>query len=238
MTSSRYPKASPMGGTIIREVIANFKAHHFSLPIKEPILIAVSGGVDSMVLAHLLIRYGRKVIDPKLITLIHFDHQWRKASGTKERAAVKALAKKLSVQFLPIDLDPPGLKINKEKDARTKRNAVYSDLTKSKFSYVFTAHHQDDVVETLIWRFFRGEFLTHQKGILFQDRKVLRPFLQVTKEEIRTYAKLEKVPHHEDPTNQDEDQMRAQLRKAIIPKLEKLFPGLKRSLARYARTAS
>ena len=60
---------------------------------------------------------------------------------------------------------------------------------------------------------------------------------EVTKEEIYTYAKQEKIRFFEDPTNRNDEQMRAQLRKNIIPKLEKIFPGLKRSVARYAASA-
>jgi len=235
-----YPKPTAMGGTLIRAVIQLFKQNHFSLPIKKPILIACSGGVDSMALAHLVSRYGRKVIDPKLVSLLHLNHGWRKESATVEREAVRALANELEVGFLTKDLDAPSGKSNAEEDARLKRNKIYEALAgpQKKYRYVFTAHHYDDVVETLIWRFFRGELLEQKQGILFLDDLSLRPLLKVLKKQLRLYAADEGLKFFEDPTNADVDQMRARLRLELIPNLEKSFPGLKRSLARYTEMIS
>ena len=191
---SPYPKPSAMGGTIIRQVISLLRENSISLPIQKPILIATSGGVDSMCLAHLICTYGRKIIDPTLVTLLHFDHQWRKESGTIEKKAVQQLANSLGVKFLSVKLPSHRQKTlskNLEEDARLKRNEFYSSKTGSskEYAFVITAHHADDVVETLMWRFFRGELFLQNEGILFQDNNVLRPFLKVLKEEIYQYAK-------------------------------------------------
>ncbi len=234
-----YSKPSAVGGTIIRRVMALLKENNFPLPMKKPILIATSGGVDSMVLAHLLSKYGRRIISPELITLLHFDHQWRKESGTIEKKAVQKLAKELGVGFVSVKLKTPrqkSLSKNLEEDARLKRNEYYSNQTGNgkKFALVLTAHHADDVVETLVWRFFRGELFDQNEGILFQDNNVLRPFLKVTKEELYEYARAEKVPFHEDPTNSTTGQMRAFFRRELKPLLLKQFPGFRNSVLRYA----
>ncbi len=223
-----------MGGTLIRSVIQHFQHYGMALPLTGPVLIACSGGVDSVALAHLISRYGRKIVAPDQISLLHFDHGWRKESGTLEKKGVRALAKDLGVGFISKKLVPPGPG-NFEEDARLKRNSVYQELAgpELNFKYVLTAHHQDDVVETLIWRFFRGEFLENRHGIMFYDAPVLRPFLKVTKERLRLYAAQEKLPYFEDPTNQDPHQMRSQLRQKVIPLLGELFPGFVRSLSRY-----
>ncbi len=240
----RYPKPSDIGGTLIRRVLATVKAQKRSYPFKGPIAIAVSGGVDSMVLAHLLCRYGRKLIpDPATqVTLLHFDHQWRPESATREREAVAALAQSLGVQFESIQLPAPAqnrVNENREDDARQKRQGVFDRWTQGpepKAKWILTAHHEDDVLETLIWRFFRGEMRSNQKGILFKHGKMLRPFLQVTKEEIRLYAQEESVPHFEDPTNHDSQHLRAWLRVELIPVLVRHFPGYRRSLMRYVKS--
>jgi tRNA(Ile)-lysidine synthase len=240
---SPYPKPSAIGGTLIRKVLAPFKAHSFALPIREPVLIATSGGVDSMVLAHLLATYGRRVIDPSLITLLHFDHQWRKESSTVEKKAVEALAKKLKVGFESVKLAAPTAarqSQNVEEDARIKRRQFYDQQVgpEKKFRYVLTGHHEDDVAETIFWRFLRGEFSEQSEGILFCDDQQLRPFLQVSKKDLYAYAKAEKVKFYEDPTNQSTDQMRAFLRHEIFPKLKTQFPALSSVLARYAQNPS
>jgi len=234
-----YPKPSDIGGTMIRKVMALLKERSFALPISEPVFIATSGGVDSMVLAHLISTYGRKIVQPEQITLLHFDHQWRLESSTVEKDAVEKWAQKLGVGFLSVRLDSSverPLSKNLEEDARMKRNEFYSSHSgPAKFAHVFTAHHGDDVVETLVWRFFRGELFEQNEGILFQDNNVLRPLLKVTKEEIYAYAQAEGVPFHEDPSNQNSGQMRAFFRNELKPILLKQFPGFRSSVLRYVK---
>lgn len=235
-----YPKPSAVGGVLIRKVMAEFKANGIKLPLEKPILISVSGGVDSMVLAHLLARYGRRLMDPKLIHLLHLDHGWRPESAGVEKAGVQRLAESLGVGFTHEKLVAPqqnGPRFNLEEDGRKKRKAVYQALAgnRKKFAFVFTAHHQDDVVETLIWRFFRGELFLQSEGILFKDQECLRPFLQVTKEEIYDYARSEKVEFFEDPTNQDTEAFRAFARVKLIPLILEHFPGFKKAILRYRK---
>ena len=234
-----YPKPSDIGGTLIRRVVAQFKEKEFSLPLQKPLVIAVSGGVDSMVLAHLLATYGRRVVKQEQISLLHFDHQWRKESSTIEKQLVESFAHQLEVGFESVVLETHRqnpMSRNLEEDARLKRNAVYASRAKKadRFAYVATAHHADDVVETLIWRFFRGELLEQHEGILFQDNNVLRPLLKVTKDEILQYAVAEKVPFLNDPSNQDPSQMRAFMRQELKPLLLKQFPGFRTSVLGYA----
>jgi tRNA(Ile)-lysidine synthase len=233
-----YPKPSDIGGTLIRRVVAQFKEREFPLPIPSPLLIAVSGGVDSMVLAHLISTYGRRIVDRQQITLLHFDHQWRKESATVEKDLVADFADRLGVRFESVVLETHRqnpMSKNLEEDARFKRNAFYASRAKknSSFAQVLTAHHADDVVETLVWRFFRGELFEQNEGILFQDNNVLRPFLKVTKDEIYRYAAAEKIPFCEDPSNQNTQQMRAFFRQELKPILLKQFPGFRTSVLRY-----
>jgi len=233
-----YPKPSDIGGTLIRRVVAQFKEKEFTLPFQKPLMIAVSGGVDSMVLAHLISTYGRRIARPDQITLLHFDHQWRKESSTVEKKLVSDFAAKLGVGFESVVLDSHRqnpMSRNLEEDARMKRNAFYASRARSnsRYSFVLTAHHADDVVETLVWRFFRGELFEQNEGILFQDNNVLRPLLKVTKDEIRQYAQSERVPFLEDPSNRDPNQMRAFFRQELKPLLLKQFPGFRTSLLRY-----
>ena len=233
--SSPYRKPSEVGGTLIRRVLALFKERGFPLPLQTEIYIAVSGGVDSMVLAHLLCTYGRKVCSPEQITVLHFDHGWRKESATTEKKLVEKFAESLGVKFLHRALPKPSERMsqNLEEDARLKRVAVYDELTKRERAIVLTAHHEDDAVESLFWRFLRGEFLEYREGILFSDSGCLRPFLKVTKEEILRYAQAEKVKFAKDPTNDHVKHFRAWMRKLVFPLLETQFPQIKKVLARY-----
>ncbi|MBU6154587.1 MAG: tRNA lysidine(34) synthetase TilS [Bdellovibrionales bacterium] len=224
---------------MIRRVLKLFKAQGIPTPIEHPVLIAVSGGVDSMALAHLAGKYGRNLIDPKLITLLHLDHGWRAESSTEEPRGVESLAKSLGVGYLHEKLDPPDLRQasdNLEEDARFKRLEVYDRLAGpgKQFRFVWTAHHRDDVAETVLWRFLRGEFAEGAVGIKFLDYQCLRPFLEVSKEQIIRYAKEEGFPFFEDATNRDSSRFRGWVRAEVLPLLERFYPSIRKTLAGYS----
>jgi tRNA(Ile)-lysidine synthetase-like protein len=235
MAEAPYSKPSDIGGTLVRQVIALFKERSFPLPLTRPVFISVSGGVDSMVLAHLLANYGRKIIPKSQITLLHLDHGWRKESAREERKLVERMAKIWGVGFEHRKLAPPAERMsrNLEEDARLKRHSVYRELTHQDEAYVLTGHHESDAVESLFWRFLRGEFDEFRQGILFQDSNLLKPFLKVTKEQILLYSKAEKVDFLADPTNEDPSFFRAWVRKLVFPLLETQFPNVRKTLSGY-----
>lgn len=234
-----YASPGRAGGTLIRQVIRTFKQERVALPLQGRVLIAVSGGVDSMALAHLLSRYGRKIVAPGQITLLHLDHGWRPESASEEPETVRQLSVSLNVGFLGQRLPAPkgkGLESrNLEEDARLKRQRVYRSLAGAgkPYSMVLTAHHRDDQAETVLFRFLRGELLELGGGILFQDGNSLRPFLQVSKSQIRAYAAEEGLDCHEDPTNADPRRFRAWARGCVFPLLEEHFPAVRDVLAKY-----
>jgi tRNA(Ile)-lysidine synthetase-like protein len=234
-----YPSPGRVGGALIRQVIRTFKEEQVSLPLEGRVLIAVSGGVDSMVLAHLLGRYGRKVVASGQITLLHLDHGWRPESAREEPDSVRHLAEALGLRFLSQRLPAPrGRQLesrNLEEDARLKRQKIFRTLTGSgkAYSTVLTAHHLDDQAETVLFRFLRGELLELGGGILFRDDRTLRPFLQVSKAQIRAYAAEEGLEFHEDPTNSDPRRFRAWARGRVFPLLEEHFPAVRDVLAAY-----
>ena len=197
-----------------------------------------------MVLAHLLGRYGRKVVAPAQITLLHLDHGWRPESSREEPDTVRSLAETLGVRFLSQQLPAPRGRAmeskNLEEDARLKRQKVFRSLTgKGKeYSTVLTAHHRDDQAETVLFRFLRGELLELGGGILFQDDHTLRPLIRVDKDQIRTYAAEEGLDFHEDPTNADPRRFRAWARARVFPLLEGQFPAVRDVLARYPERLS
>ncbi|NDG83839.1 MAG: tRNA lysidine(34) synthetase TilS [Proteobacteria bacterium] len=237
--SEPYPKPGETGGTLIRRVLGLFKKQGFALPFDRPVLIAVSGGVDSMVLAHLLSRYGRKVVPKELITLLHLDHGWRKESASVERDTVRELASDLGTGFLARDLEPPSgerRSENLEEDGRIKRLEVYESLAGPGLPYeaVLTAHHRDDLAETVFFRFLRGEFDLQRDGIRFLDSVVVRPLLDAGKQELLNYAKEEGIEFHEDPGNRDPAFFRAWVRQSVFPMIEERYPGARERIARYA----
>lgn len=152
------------------------------------------------------------------LTVAHFDHGIRKDSN-KDRAFVQ---KRAADYGLPFVFDEgtlgPGTSEAKAREARYR--FLRSTLHAVRGRAIITAHHQDDALETAIINMLRG---TGRKGIsaLKDQTDVLRPFLDVPKKDLRTYAEAHGLPWREDPTNQDMALLRNYVRLSIVPKLSK-----------------
>jgi tRNA(Ile)-lysidine synthase len=181
------------------------------MPEAGKYVVAVSGGVDSMVLLDVL-RH-----QPELdLIVVHYDHGIR-ADSYKDRKLVQNAAHDygLIFEYEEGKLDPN----TSEAAARDKR---YDFLRRMQAKYrataIITAHHQDDMLETVILNMLRG---TGRKGLssLASRPGLLRPLLQSTKPEIYDYARQNNIQWREDSTNSDERYLRNYIRHQIAPKL-------------------
>ena len=198
---------------------------------KEPLLLAVSGGVDSIVLFHLLQNISPKK-RPK-ISIAHINHQLRPEAEMEE-----AFMRKLAADYhVPIYVyrwqkaDQP--KSGLEEAARTMRYRFFKEvMLEEKINVLMTAHHQDDQVETILMRLARGSSLEQLTGIQktqvfnqqLQDGHLVRPLLYFSKEEIYDYAQKNELSYLEDSTNQELEYTRNRFRQQIIPLLKKENP--------------
>jgi len=174
-------------------------------------VVAVSGGVDSMVLLDVLAgRDGLKLI------VAHFDHGIRPDSG-EDRALVRAAAEHYGLTFV-YDADHlgPGASEAAAREARYKflrtvRKATGADA-------ILTAHHEDDVIETAIINMLRG---TNRRGLtsLHAYSDVMRPLLGYTKQDILAYAREHSLGWREDTTNRDMRYLRNYVRHNVLAKL-------------------
>jgi tRNA(Ile)-lysidine synthase len=174
-------------------------------------VVAVSGGVDSVVLFDLLQRQpGMR------LTIAHFDHGIRPDSGG-DRMFVQALAQKHGLPFVydTAHLGPGA----SEAVARQARYQFLEQVRRaSRARAIVTAHHQDDLLETAVLNMLRG---TGRKGLTsLQDRSdIRRPLLGYSKQAIMAYAKAQGLVWHEDVTNHDQAYRRNYVRHSILPKL-------------------
>lgn len=173
-------------------------------------VVAVSGGVDSVVLLDLLAKQeGVK------LTVAHFDHGIREDSA-KDRLFVAELAAKYKLPFV-FNMGNLGADAS-EDTARKARYDFLGMVQKSiEATAIITAHHQDDMVETAIINLLRG---TGRKGLtaLQSSEEIIRPLLSFTKQELIAYAKEHKLQWQEDPTNQDTKYLRNYVRLVLLPK--------------------
>lgn|GEM_PF-3388797 len=178
-------------------------------------ILAVSGGVDSVVLLDLLAQCQN-------LTLIvaHFDHGIRPDSAADARF-VAATARRYGLPFVMArgELGP-------EASEATARKARYAFLEKARVAHgadaLITAHHQDDVVETVIINLLRG---TGWRGLvsLRDADRIRRPLLGVSKSEITAYAQQHRLEWHEDSTNRDARYLRNRVRHEVLPMTDVIF---------------
>jgi tRNA(Ile)-lysidine synthetase-like protein len=178
-------------------------------------VVAVSGGVDSVVLLDMLAK--RPGLD---LIVAHFDHGIRDESA-QDALLVADLAKKYN---LPFETKREELGPNVSEDtARTRRYEFLRTVAKKYDAKIVTAHHADDVIETIAINLTRG---TGWRGLSAMDSDIVRPLTDMTKSEIIEYADKNKLEWHEDSTNAVDDYLRNRIRH----KLAKLDNDTKRQL--------
>ena len=191
-----------------------------NLPNDISIVIAVSGGPDSMALLNLL-NVIKKEKNIKIICA-HVNHNLRKESKA-EAKMVKDYCKQKSIIYEYMEIKE--YKGNTENYAREKRYEFFENLLKKYNSkYLFTAHHGDDLIETVIMRLIRSSSLKGYSAFSEitekKDYKIYRPLITKTKEEIFNYVKNNNLPYAIDKTNDSDFFTRNRIRKYILPRLK------------------
>lgn len=192
-------------------------------------LLAVSGGIDSMVMFHLFLKSGLR------FQVAHVNYQLRGEESDLDEELVSRTCQRHQIPFhrLTIDLkkemDKKGISI--QTSAREVRYSFFKEiLEKEKLHRIATAHHADDHIETLLFHFFRGCGIEGLKGIPAKTEEVVRPLLHWPKQEIVAYAKTHAIEYRDDRSNSSTDYTRNKIRLEVIPQLENIFPTLKKNL--------
>lgn len=195
----------------------------FHLKPGTHLLLAVSGGVDSMVLLTLL----APLKDTYPLTVAHFNHRLRPDSAV-DATLVRRYAKRLAVPVISGHwADPHG----GEAAAREARYRFLQEAAhQTRAQVIVLAQHADDQLETILLRLLRSGAVDGMRGMM-QDReqgdfRLIRPLLHESKAALRAYARANDVPFREDVTNQDERRPRNFLRHEVIPVLKAAAPQL------------
>jgi tRNA(Ile)-lysidine synthase len=196
----------------------------------HPLVVAVSGGLDSVALLHLL-RFPLKDLGFPLFAA-HLDHAMRPGSAA-DAAWVRGLCRAWNVPLESGRLDPPA---RSEADARVRRYAFLEEHTPPG-GWILTAHHRDDQAETVLFRAVRGTGLRGLRGIAPRRGRVLRPLLDLGRHELLAYARSVGLRWRDDPSNRDLRYARNRIRHVVLPELERARPGAARALARLASRA-
>ena len=199
-------------------------------PNAKKLLVAVSGGPDSVALVRLL------ETSVYLLELAHFDHALRDTSA-EDAEFVKGLADELELPFHSERADVAAIARAKGwnlEDAARRLRYSFLALTAKRIEadYIVTGHTLDDQAETVLMQLSRGAaYLTGMQSVRGQ---VLRPLLEVPKKDLLEYLRSLKQPYLEDLTNKDISRTRAWLRHEVLSQLEVRYPNIRKTLAELA----
>ena len=203
---------------------------------KDHLLIAVSGGADSAVLCALCAAAGLS------FSLAHCNFKLRGAESNRDEQFVKKLSEQLGVKLFVKTFDTISqAKLNKTSIEETARNLRYdwfkqllleSKTSDNPFSFLLTAHHADDNVETVMMNFFRGTGIKGLRGILPKQQQIVRPLLFAKRKDIEEYAVTNQVEYITDSSNASNDYTRNLFRNEILPSIEKIYPEALKNVLR------
>ncbi len=176
---------------------------------KGKYIVAVSGGVDSMVLLDILSK------KPEIELIVaHFNHGIRPDSS-KDEKLIRQTAKKPGL-VVEVGYGHLGKNTSEEQARRARYAFLEKTRRKHQAEAIITAHHADDQLETALINLLRG---TNWRGLqsIKNDKKIQRPLLKISKKEILAYAKAKDIKWREDSTNSDDNYLRNYLRLKVIP---------------------
>ncbi|MBL0183968.1 MAG: tRNA lysidine(34) synthetase TilS [Chitinophagaceae bacterium] len=197
---------------------------------KDKLLLAVSGGVDSVVLCELCKQAGYDFV------IAHCNFQLRGEESERDEKFVKGLAKKYSAEVLVKKFDTEKHaaenKLSIQVAARELRYNWFHELIEASVAkYVATAHHANDNIETMLMNFFKGTGIQGLKAILPKQGNIVRPLLSVKKEELIAFAREHDLEFVEDSSNASDKYTRNYFRNQLFPDLQKVFPQVEENLA-------
>jgi len=205
--------------------LANITQQNFPFLKEKKLLIAISGGIDSVVLTHLLSALNFN------ISLAHCNFNLRNTESDLDTVFVKKVAKELKIKCFTTSFETKKIaQENKESTQVAARNLRYNwfqeILEAHNFDYVLTAHHADDNLETFLINLTRGSGLDGFTGIPEINGNIIRPLLKFSRIEILSYAKENKLSWREDKSNAATKYVRNKIRHKILPVLKEINPSL------------
>jgi tRNA(Ile)-lysidine synthase len=212
-------------------MLSTFQNHiqtNFNYLKEKKLLLAISGGIDSMVLLHL---FHKLEFD---ITVAHCNFSLRDAESDTDEDFVKSTCEALKIPYYIQKFDTKQFasdyKLSIQLAARKLRYDWFSELlSEQKLDYVLTAHHLDDEIETFLINFTRGTGLEGLTGIPAKNENVIRPLLKFSRDEIESFAKENNIKWREDSSNASVKYLRNKLRHDVVPILKELNPSFMHS---------
>jgi tRNA(Ile)-lysidine synthase len=207
-------------------MLTKFQNHiitNFPFLLKSRFFIAVSGGIDSMVLVHLFQHFRFE------FGLLHCNFKLRGDESDADMRFIHDYAEannlQLKIGFFETEKIAKEMKVSIQVAARELRYQwFYEQMVENNVDFVATAHHLDDCLETFLINLSRGTGLEGLTGIPIQNDKIFRPLLPFSREEIEDYATKNNIKWREDSSNASDKYLRNKIRHLIVPVLKEINP--------------
>lgn len=207
-------------------MLSDFTAHlhqNWSLLQGKKLLLAVSGGIDSMVMVDL---FRKSTFD---IGIAHCNFQLRGSESTADQQFVENYGRQNNIPVFTTTFDTQkfaeDFKLSIQVAARELRYQWFGELLQSeKYDFLLTAHHADDNLETFLINMSRGTGIEGLTGIPKQNNQIIRPLLDFSREAIEAYAKDNQLEWREDSSNATDNYLRNKIRHDLVPVLKALNP--------------
>lgn len=196
----------------------------FGVGEKDNLFIGVSGGIDSMVLMHLVNQAGY------ILTATHINYHLRGEDSNKDAALVKEFCEQLNVPLLIYDVHQEDVVFTKEDNVQLRAREIRynwwdSLLSNSSGSWMLTAHHLNDAMESSIFNLIRGTGIKGIGGIRSKNKHYIRPLLEITQEELHQYQQEYEIPFRIDSSNETDAYSRNKIRHHVTPSILYQFPN-------------
>jgi len=212
------------------KVLYTLSKHKIDLNNKE-VLVALSGGADSVALLFVLKEISRSL--NLKITAIHVNHNIRAGEALRDQCFCEKLCKEISVPLIVESVDIPHISnISGESLELSARNERYKLFNKHSVDFIATAHNANDNAETVLYNLTRGSGINGICGIPPVRDNIIRPLINCSREEIEEYLRTIHQSFVDDSTNFSDDYTRNKIRHRVIPELRKINPSFIDSVTR------
>lgn len=214
---------------LLTRFVAHIRQQHLFTK-NDRLLLAISGGVDSVVLGQLCKQAGFD------FGVAHCNFQLRGADSDADEQFVKALSESWQVPFYSIRFNTRVFadenKLSIQEAARVLRYEWFGEIRKREvFDYVLTAHHANDNIETVLMSFFRGTGINGLTGIKEKNGTVVRPLLFVKRTELEQFLSEQSLSFVQDASNLKDDYTRNFIRNRLLPQMAAIYPEVEQNLA-------
>jgi tRNA(Ile)-lysidine synthase len=215
----------------MEQMLAQVKSNLENLGVRrdDRLLVAVSGGADSIALLHILSLLSHSY--PFKLHVAHLNHSLRGKESDEDAEFVQKYSDSLHISGTVVKKDiasaAKGMKRSTQDAARLVRYQVLGEIAfKEECDWIATAHHADDLAETFLMRLIRGSGSRGLSAIPKKRGKIIRPFLHLTREEILEYLRKYKISYRDDSSNLLPVYFRNQIRHELLPLLKRYNPNI------------